>query len=78
MKLVPCTEDDLRLVRAKTDIWMVLTEFADSDYDVVEVSDYTHKDAHSCAASINTSIKRFGFAMSVMVRRGRVFLLKNK
>lgn len=78
MKLVPCSENELKLVRPKTDIWKALNEFAESDYEVVELSEFTHKDSHSCTSSIRTAIKRYGFSMTVLERRGRVFLAKGK
>lgn len=79
MKLVPCiTEEDLKVVRPKTNLWNVLDEFINSGYDVMEVKDFTNKDAGSCAASMGASIKRYKFNCKVMKRGERVFLVRNK
>ena len=78
MKLIPCVEEELRYVRRKSNLWAVLNEFIDSGYDVMEVKDFTHKNAESCSSSIDSAIKRYGFNCTVTMRKERVFLVRNK
>lgn len=78
MKLVPCTEEELRWVRPKTDLWSVLNEFIESGHDVVEVKEFTNKNAESCSSSMSAAIKRYKFNCTVIKRGERVFLVRNK
>ena len=55
----------------------ILEEFADMNCNLVEVKDFTTKNAMYCAASLNSSIKRYKmFNLRAVSRMGRVFLLK--
>ena len=78
MKLVPVEKLDLTIRRAYTNNWKILNEFVEGDFDIVEVREFTNKDANSCAASLGASRKRYGFNVSVIKRGERVFLVKNK
>lgn len=78
MKLVPCNEDDLKVVNPRTNLWKVLNEFVNGDFDVVEVRDFTNKDAKNCAASIGSAIRRYRFNVQVIKRGERVFLVRKK
>lgn len=76
MKLVPCNEDDLKIVKSKTDIYKTLSEFIHSDCDIMEIKDFTHKSAVVCAGCISQSVKRYRFNIQVVKRGERVFLVR--
>lgn len=78
MKLVPCNEIELRYVRPKTNLWAVLNEFAHGYHDVMEVTEFTNKNAESCASSMSAAVKRYRFNIQVIKRGERVFLVRKK
>lgn len=78
MKLIPYTENDLKLIRTRTDLWSVLNEFIDGDHDVMEVTEFTNKNAESCASSMSAAVKRYRFNIQVIKRGERVFLVRKK
>lgn len=60
----------------KTKMFGVLDEFANSEMTCAKLEDWPHKSATSCQASLVKSIKRYGFNIKVITRKGEVFLLK--
>lgn len=76
MKLYPVKEIDLRVRRPYTNNFKVLQEFVEGDYDIVEVRDFTNKNASSCASSLNSSARRYKFNVMVIRRGERVFLMR--
>ena len=55
----------------------LIEEFINKDWEAARVCDYTHKDANSCAWSINAAIKRFRkTGIKAIVRNNDVFLIK--
>lgn len=79
MKFVPYDREDIKNLGGYKQCknQKILEEFANSEYDCVEIVDYTNKNSNYCAASLNVSIKRFKFSnMNAISRDGRVFLIK--
>ena len=77
MKLVPYEREKIKNIGwTKTKNLAILEEFLRSNYDCVEVKEFTTKSASTCAASLQVSIKRFGLSDSVFAisRKDRVFL----
>ena len=55
----------------------ILREFADSDYECVEVTGYSHKSPSSCQGSFNRSIERYRMTGIVCkMHKGKVYLIK--
>lgn len=77
MKLIPYN-GDLENVYKKTKNLLILEEFMNSKDDCVMVEDYPHKSAHGCANALIASAKRFGFNVTVLTRKEKVFMVKNK
>jgi hypothetical protein len=74
------TEQDINYVkRPRGNTYAFLCEFNDSDEEIMEVKEYHHKDAKSCATSLNNTAKRypqlFGNIYAIS-RKERVFLIK--
>ena len=79
MKLVPYNVEKLRAGFKRTKNQTILEEFANSDYDCVEIKDFSHKNAKSCSSCLSLSVKRFGYQNIRVVQRGnQVFLIKVK
>lgn len=79
MRLVSYNLEDLMVLpeRKHTDIYLVLTDFLNSDEDCVRIEDYPHKNTNSCATSLRKSIKRFyDGSIKVIQRKGNVYLVK--
>ena len=57
MKLVPYDISKIRYYRP-CKLQVILNEFVNSGLDCVEVKDFTHKNAKSCANALNTSAKK--------------------
>lgn len=56
----------------------LLEEFANSEMDCAEVKDFTQKNAKSCCASLNISIKNYHMTgIYAIYRKNRVFLIKD-
>jgi hypothetical protein len=67
----------------KKDLWSksrnfeILTKFAESNYDCVEVEDYPHKNAKSCQTTLISSMRHYKIRnIKVTIRGERVFLVK--
>ena len=79
MKLIPYNVDNVpgKHAYSLTKNLELLEEFANSDFDCVEVTDFTQKNATTCATSLNTSIKRYRmFSIKAIQRGDRVFLIR--
>ena len=75
MKLVVSEFSDV--VKQRSDLFKLLTEFAESEHKCVEVVEYHHKTSASCASAFDKTAKRYKmFNIEVKVRNGRVFLIK--
>lgn len=80
MTLIPYNKNDIEEFGGfkKTKNQKILEEFVNSNMDCAEVKEFTQKDSHGCAASLNISIKRFKLLnIHAISRGGRVFLIKN-
>lgn len=74
MKLIKANIEDAK--RTYNRIRKTLEEFRDSGEACMEVTEYTHKHAKSCASSLTTSVRRFKmFNIQVITKKGRVFLI---
>ena len=67
----------------KKDLWsknrnfILLTKFAESNYDCVEVGGYPHKNARSCQRCLINAIQHYKIHnIKVAIRGERVFLIK--
>jgi hypothetical protein len=67
----------------RKDLWSksrnfeILTKFAESDYDCVEIEDYPHSNAKNCQTTLCSSIKHYKMHnIKVSIRGERVFLVK--
>ena len=82
MNIKPTTMDEYEELKPKrpyTDVHKLLCEFAEGDYDICEVIEFTQANAKSCYASFHSSIVRYRMAnIDVSIRRGRVFLIKKR
>lgn len=79
MKLVPVERESVLAMRKNADIYGLLMEFINSNYDCVEVCGYTHKSATICMNSLYTGIKRYNLnGVSVSRRKDRVFLIRKR
>lgn len=79
MKLVPyeVTKIPGRNTYSITKNLAILDEFANGDFDCVEVKDFAQKTASGCANSLRASIKRFGrCGITVVERNDRIFLIR--
>lgn len=77
MKLVAYDVKKVACNYKRTSILEILEEFRDSDMECAKVEDFPHKNAHSCASSLNQGIKRFRMpCVRAFVRNGEVFLIK--
>jgi hypothetical protein len=77
MKLIPADINEVK--RAYAHVRKIIQEFHESDLDCVKVEDWTHKDAGSCAWSLNSSAKRGGYHnIKAAVRKGKVYLIKEE
>lgn len=79
MKLIPYKKENLTNVKyyKKSDILVLLEEFAESDLDCVKVEGWTHKNASSCMSSFRNAIARYKMANIRCVARDKeVFLIK--
>jgi hypothetical protein len=80
MKLVPY---DLRKVNTvgykKSDNYLILTEFVESDLECAKVEGFTQSSASGAAASLRQSIKRYRMGnIDAISRGGELFLIKKK
>lgn len=80
MKMIPCERKDIpNGNRNTTNNYKVLTEFVESNFNCVELVDYTQACARNCQTSLQASIRRYRFhTVGVMTRGDRVFLYKKK
>ena len=78
MKLVPYDIKKISGAVYRSDNRSIIEEFIHSPYDCVKIEEYTHKSAESCSASLNKSIRMFGYEdkVSVTRRKDEVFLIK--
>lgn len=68
-----------RVTYAKSDNLKLLEAFAESGLECVKIEGWTQKNAFHCAASINSSIKRYRMNnFHCMSRNGEVFLIRKK
>lgn len=75
MKLVPY--NGVVGPRYKSDNYKLLTEFAESGAEIMEVVDFKHTKAYGCASSLKNSIKCYRFAgIWAITRHNRVFLIR--
>lgn len=80
MKLVPYNVEELKpKFYKKSDNYIFLMEFINSDLDCARVDNYTHKNAKSCSWSLQNTIRRYGLnGIQCIQRKGEVFLIKLK
>ena len=80
MKLTPRNYNDIINKRVKmSNNLETLEEFINSEYDCVEIEDFTQKTPAICASSFKMSIKRYHFNnIECFSRKGRVYLVKKK
>ena len=66
--------------RGYHDLVSVLRRFVEGDDDIVEVvfTDADYKNAKSCCGSLSLAIKRTGYAVKVLMRNNKVYLVKVK
>lgn len=77
MNMIPVDINELKKGYKRSSNQKILSQFAESKHDCVKIEDYSQSDCHSCAASLNSSIKRFHMTgLRVIVRGGEVYLLK--
>lgn len=64
--------------RNRSSIREFLEEFIDGGQKCVEVTEYHHKNAESCSASLYNSAKRYRMLdiIEVSMRKGKVFLIR--
>lgn len=75
MKLVPY--NGVVGPRYKSDNYKLLTEFAESGAEIMEVVDFKHSEAYGCTSSLKKSIERYRFAgIWAITRQNRVFLIR--
>lgn len=68
---------DTGVYYTKTNNMRFIEEFANSSMDCAKVEGWTQQDAWSCAASLNSTIKRMGKKnIRAISRKGEVYLLK--
>ena len=68
-----------RVSRKKiTPLEAVITEFINMDAECVEVKNFSHKNATSATASINTACKRMNCGVECKMRDGKVYLLRKR
>lgn len=57
----------------------LIEQFRDSNMDCAEIVDYTAKDGHGCASSINQTLRRTHCkTVKAIVRKGRPYLIKTE
>lgn len=62
---------------SKGDNLKVLTDFIDSDCDIVELTNYSHKSPNNCISTFSQAIKKYRIhGIKVVMRKGRIFLMK--
>lgn len=79
MKFVPVNVEELNSRNYKESKWMAyLDEFVRSTATEVEVVDdlCEYNGATSLRSSVNSAVKRFGYNIQCMTRKGRVILAK--
>ena len=75
MKLIPY--NGVVGPRYKSDNYKLLTEFAESGAEIMEVVDFKHSEAYGCTSSLKNSIKCYRFAgIWEVTRHNRVFLIR--
>ena len=75
MKLIPY--DGVVRPKYKSDNYMLLTEFAESGAEIMEVVDFKHTEPYGCTSSLKNSIKCYRFAgIWAVTRHNRVFLIR--
>lgn len=77
MKIIPVSETELMVgYSTRTDVFETLNAFQESGLKCAQVTEYTHKNAASCACALRQGIKRFNrYHIKVMVRKDRVYLV---
>lgn len=76
MKLTPCKMSDIEQ-KTRMNLFELLTEFTESEHKCVEVEDYHHVSAYSCASALNKAAKRYRmFNIKVISSGGKVYLIK--
>lgn len=82
MKFTPVDKqviDGLYRKENSTDLSMFIDNFRESEYECVEVTDFTHKSAKSCYQSLHSHLRRHRIGtVKCMLRDNRVFLIKVK
>ena len=79
MRMVACNLNEIESkgVYKKSDNFKILNEFAESEHTCVMIEDYTQKNAMCCAASLNTSIKRYHMTgIRAISRKDKVYLIR--
>lgn len=75
MKFVPCEASEVVRCR-KSAVRELLMEIVSSGHAYVEVKGFPHKDAKSCAGSLQVACKRDRFKqLKVVTNKNRVFVI---
>lgn len=75
MHFVVCTANEA-IERPKTDIRKILNRIIDGKHPYVEIKDFEHKDANSCANALRSRIKKDRLSqLQVVTRNNRVFVI---
>ena len=77
MKFIPVSETEIiKSYSERTDVFETLNAFQESGLKCVKITEYTHKNANSCATALRVGIKRFNrYHIKVMVRKDNVYLV---
>ena len=79
MKLVQVKESALSRFMKTTSNKEIIDEFIESGMKCAEVTEYSCKNAYVCAASLNSSIKRYRvFNVKAVSRNNRVYLVREE
>lgn len=79
MRLTPYKKEEMHNIGGykKTEMQMLLEEFAESDLDCAKVEGWAHKNASSCMSSFRSAINRYKMTgIRCMVRNKEVYLIK--